>query len=354
MGRYKSVEIEGLFFENFREMFESALMSAINDSNLTAKEITKKLSPKLDGMISEYEDFISTFYLANHKFNLNGFLKTHFKSQRFIATQNKDSFISFFLYINGCSIAYEKIIQQIRRKRIDSTLKMNVALYGLVVRRAQEIGDLLLSGYVDGAMIIWRSLYENAVILLILALENDPALADKFYSHSLRNSQKKVVSYNKHHKELKFKPLPKSTANNLQTSIQNVEKQYGKDFLDTEFGWADDLFPGKQKANFRLLEEKGEMSRYRPYYLWCCEQLHSNFNGLKNFSIGNKVILPWILDKDVDLEGFVDPMQFTISVLHDINDYILYEFSAKHEYDVNVMLLKKIFAQHQSHYKTKR
>lgn len=354
MGRYKSVEIKGLFFDNFGELFESTLIKAIKNSKLTDKEILEKLSPKLNDLISSYEDSVSTLYLDNHKFNLDNFLKVHFKNQKTTAETNKDSFIPFFLYINGCVIVYEKIVKQIARKRIDSTLKINVALYGLVIRRAQEIGDLLLSGYIDGAMIIWRSLYEYSIIILVLAIENDPLLADKFYKHSFRQSRKKVKSYEIHFKDLKFKPLPNSTKKNLEDKEQDLNDKYGKDFIDNEFGWADHLFPGKQKANLRLLEQRVEMSRFRPYYLLCSEHIHPDFNGLHKYMEGNKVILPRLLKQDLDLKSFIDPMQFTISILHEINDYVLYEFSTQNEYKVNVSLMRKIFEKQQDSFDTKK
>ena len=347
MARYKSIEIKGLFFENFNEIFENSLIKAIKQSKLSEKEIIKKLNPKLNDLISRYEDKISSVYLDNHKFNLDNFLNVHFKNQKTIAETNKESFIPFFLYINGCVIAYEKIVKQISRKRINSTLKINIALYGLVVRRAQEIGDLLLSGYIDGAMIVWRSLYEYSIILLVLALENDSSLTDKFYKHSFSHSRKKIKSYEIHFKDLKFKPLPKSTIKNLEENEKDLSEKYGKDFIVNEFGWADDLFTGKQKANLRLIEQRVEMSRFRPYYLLCSEQIHSSFNGLQRFMEGNKIILPRLIKQDLDLQAFIDPMQFTISILHEINNYILYEFSSRNEYEVNVSLMRKIFEKQQ-------
>ncbi|WP_143520030.1 DUF5677 domain-containing protein [Reichenbachiella sp. 5M10] len=347
MGRYKSVEIKGLFFDKFDELFHSSLISAVKESELSEEEIIAKLAPEFDNLVTAYEDTISSTYLEHHKFKLNDFLKSHFKNQKTIATTNKNSIIPFHLYINGCAIAFEKITERIGRKRIDSTLKTNVALYGLVIRRADEIANLLLCGHIDGAMIIWRSLYENAIILMLLATENDPELADKFYKHSIRNSKNKVASFNKHYKKLGFKKLPKSTDIKLEKETESLKKEYGKDFLSNDFGWADDLFPGKQKANFRLIEDRVEMSKYRPYYLLCCEQMHSNFNGFKNFMEGSKIILPRLMAQEIDLVHFIDPMQFTLSILHDINDYMLYEFSTPSEYEVNLLLLEKIFEKQQ-------
>ncbi|SDW64825.1 hypothetical protein SAMN05444410_104206 [Hydrobacter penzbergensis] len=347
MGRFKNIEIKGLLIKDFEEILLERINEVIKSSDLSKEEVLKKMAPKFEELLFQYEESISTFYLNNHEFNLDDFLKKHFNNQKEIAKQNKESFVAFILYINGCFVIYRKIIERLRRKKIDSILKMTVSLYGLVIRRADEIVNQLLAGYIDGAMIIWRSLYENAIVLLVLALENDNGLADKYFQHSVRNSKRKILSFNKNHKELKFPALPKSTELKLQKGIEKVNKQYGKDFLENEYGWADDLFSGKQKANFMLLEERVEMNRFRPYYILCCEQVHSNFNGLKSFMDGNKIILPRLLQQDFELTKFIDPMQFTISILHEVNDYILYEFSIEEEYNVNVLLMKKVFEKQQ-------
>lgn len=348
MGRFKKIEIEGLIFENFGKLFLDTFNNVVKTSNLSESEVLKKIGLKeFEKLLSHYEDSISTLYLENHKFNLEAFLKTHLNNQKKIANTNKSSFEAFILYVNGCYVVYEKIVQKLKRKRIDSTLKMTVALYALTIRRADMIVNQLLNGYVDGAMIIWRSLYENAIILLLLAYENNNELADRYFKHSVRNSRKKVLSYNNNFKALKFKPLPGSTENNLKSQVEKVNTKYGKEFLSNEYGWADALFTGKQKASFRLLEEKVEMTRFRPYYLLCCEHVHPSFNGLNDYMSGNKIILPKILIPSIDLESFVDPMQFTVNILQEINEYILYEFSVKEEYNVNVLLMRKVFQKQQ-------
>ena len=96
-----------------------------------------------------------------------------------------------------------------------------------------------------------------------------------------------------------------------------------------------------------LLEERVVMNRFRPYYILCCEQVHSNFNGFKKFMHGNKIILPWLLTPEIEFEMFIDPMQFTINILDEINDYILFEFSIEDEYNVNKLLMRKVFEKQQ-------
>lgn len=44
---------------------------------------------------------------------------------------------------------------------------------------------------------------------------------------------------------------------------------------------------------------------------------------------------------------FVDPMQFTVGILEEVNDFILYEFSVEEEYNVNTILMTKIFEKQQ-------
>lgn len=355
MGRYKSVEIKGLFFDSFEKLFETSLINSIKGLDLSENDIIDRLTPHYQDLILMYQEAISSVYLKGNKFNLNQFLEVHFQNQTSIATTNKSSFVPFLLYINTCIIAYRKIIEKIHKKRIDSTLKTNVALYGVVIRKAEQIADLLLSGHIDAAMIIWRSLYENAIILLFLAYENDPNLAEKFQRHSMKNAKNKLASFNKHYKALNFKPLSKSVNKKIKEETDNLEREFGRKFLDNDYGWADGLFEGKQKATFREIEIRIEMSRFRPYYLLCCEQMHSSFNSLLFFSERNRIVLPKLLQQSMKLSHFVDPMQFTLSVLHEVNQYVLYEFSNSKEYEANCLLLKKIFEQQQTSFsQTKR
>lgn len=345
MGRFKNIEIRGLLIDDFDKMLFDSINKAFKTSDLTEEEALIKLAPNFEKLLADYEESISSLYVEKHKFKLDNFLEMHFRNQQKIAMTHHDSFVGFILYISGCFIIYEKILEKLKRKKIDSTLKMTVALYGLVIRRADQILTQLLCGYIDGAMIIWRSLYENAITLLVLALENDNELADKYYQHSAKNSKRKLLSYQKNYKELKFKALPNSSEKKLQSEIDKLNARYGKSFIDNEYGWADSLFTGK--ANFKLLEEKVKMDKFRLYYTLCCEQVHSNFNGFKPFMEGNKIILPRLLQPEIEFDSFIDPMQFTVSILHEISDFILYEFSIEDEYKVNMLLMKKIFEKQQ-------
>lgn len=197
-------------------------------------------------------------------------------------------------------------------------------------------------------------MYEYAITLLVIAIENDDSLADKYFAHSLKNAKKKVTSYTNNYKELRFKPLSKRTFDNLKKQEDSINAKYGKGFLDNEYGWADGLFPNNQKASLRALEDKVEMKKYRPYYLACTDHTHSNFNGLKSHMFNNRIILNRIHQREIDLEAFIDPMQFTISILYEVTDYILYTFSAESEYNINSNFLLKVFKSMQETFTTEK
>jgi hypothetical protein len=350
------IEIKDLLFKDFTETFNSAFLKAISKLDFSDEQIIKKLSSKkfsskMRKLISSYENTVTHFYLKNNKYNLDDFLNIHLENQRTIVRRNKKSFTPFILYIYTCVKVYEKIIDNVSQKETDITLRLTISLYGLTIRRAQQIVDLLIDGYIDGAMIIWRSMYENAVLLMVLASEDNVELSQRFYDHSIKNSKRKVTSYTENHKALKFRPLPNSTFTILEEEKKKLISKYGKEFLENEYGWADILFKGK--ANFKLLEEKVEMNIYRPYYLLCSEQIHSNFNGFRNFMESNEIILPRFLKQESELQAFIDPMQFTISVLHEINDYVMWEFSTKDEHNANLLFLRMIFEKLQNSYSVK-
>jgi len=338
-----TVKIEGIFFDDLNELFDSTLKTVSDESELTSEELAEKLHSKFDEIVDIFDSAIIDFYLNNNKYSLQKFITIHSKNQKDIVKANEDSFYYFILYVNACVVLYEKCCKAIARKKMPSRIIIGLSLYGLILRRSQQIVTMLLDGYIDGAMMIWRSMYEYVVTLVVIATENSDELANRYFSHSFKNSKKKAISYKNNYKELKFKAPPKKADKIIESEELKLSELYGKEFLDNEYGWADTLFPGKQKANLRNLEDRVKLNRYRPYYLLCTEHAHSNFNGFKDYMIGNKIILPRLIRPEIKHKAFIDPMQFTISILHEVTDYMIFEFSADHEYKINSEFLTKVF-----------
>lgn len=336
------LEIRNIFFDDVERLFDNSLNQVAKKAGVDAQKAWDKLEDKYEEIINGFDETLIDLYLTNNKFSLENFLSTHKKNQETIISLNSKSFKNFIIYINCCHIIYEKTYENIEEKEISENLKLCIALYGIIVRKSQQIVTLLIDGYIDASMIIWRSLYENVVACLTLLTEQSDELAKKFINHSIKNSNNKIISYKKNHKELNFKDLPKNVTDDLEREKQRVEELYGKKFIKNECGWADDLFDGNERASLRLLEIRLNLNRYRPYYLMCSEHTHLGFNSFKGYMENAGVILPRITKQDYELKHFIDPMQFTIAILHEINDLFLYEVSIPHEYNINIKFLKRI------------
>lgn len=341
MGKQKRIEIKNLFFDDFDGGFKRTLKHVEKNLKVSKKDIAEKVTPKLGELRSLYEDKLSTFYLDHNKFDLNDFLRIHRENQQTIVKENEPTFTAFLIYVNVCVNIYNKAIKAVEGRRVNPTLRITLSLYGLVVRRAMQIADSLIAGFIDAAMIIWRSMYENAVTLLVLALQDSPELSKRFVDHSLRQSRRKISSYIDNHQALGFKSLPKSMHGVVERRKNKLIAKYGKSFLENDYGWAEPLAKGH--VTFRTLEDLTQLSRFRSYYILCSEQIHTGFNGLGKYFEGKKLILPRIMRQDVELKSFVDPMQFTVAILHEVNDYIIWHFSSETEQSANILLLKKAF-----------
>ncbi len=336
---------QNLFFEDFEKTFSNIVIEGLK--NIEPKKLRKNFDEILsfsEEVFSKYEDTISTAYIDNHKFKIAEFMNVSHRSQVKIITENKESFTSFLLYINTCVSIYEKITDDLDKldDELNNTLKLAISLYGLCVRRGQQITELLMSGFADAAMIMWRSLYENVITLLTIVINDSDELSKRYIDHSYRNSNRKVSSYQNNHFELRFPQLPEETIINLKKEKERLIQKYGKEFVRNDFGWADILFE-KGRANLRLLEENIELNKYRTYYTLCSEQIHSSINSFDRFTVNGEIILPGLMKQDEDLDDLIDPMQFTVAVLDEINDYIIWEFSVETERNANMIFIRKLF-----------
>lgn len=342
MKKYR-IAIEGLLFKDFSNTFSEMVIDNINKINLNAVKNPEKLTDALKEALENYEDTLSTFYLDSHKFKVEEYMKSLHCRQRKIVEKHRNSFTHFLLYISVCKMIYEKIIDTLKDDpvQLSTTQVLALTLYGICIRRASKISELLISGYVDGAMIIWRSLYENAVILLTLVLNDSNELSQRFIDHSNMNSHKKMKSYEDTRQDFNFPSLPNDIQEDVHDKKEELIQKYGKDFVKNAYGWADILF--SRKANFRDIESKIDLCKYRTYYIICSEQIHSSFNGINRFMENGKINLSKLMSNEYELGSFVDPMQFTIGVLHEINDYIIWECSTKDEINANILFVNKLF-----------
>ena len=101
---------------------------------------------------------------------------------------------------------------------------------------SKEIITLLRNGFADGAHARWRTLHEIAVETNIIN-KNDNDLAKKYIDHDLVRKLNTAKAFSKYDKEFGDKNVTKNEIENLENACKELEKLYGKDFLN-ENGWA--------------------------------------------------------------------------------------------------------------------
>ena len=150
----KKLRTKGLLFEGIDELFENALTSIISESETPLEELIEKLQKNFKKITETFSDSVSTTYLQLNKFNLNEFVTNANINRSIIAAANEKSFYYFRIYLNACFSIYDKGVEVMQRKRLPSVIKIGMSVYGLILRRADQIATMLLDGYIDGAMII--------------------------------------------------------------------------------------------------------------------------------------------------------------------------------------------------------
>jgi len=167
-------------------------------------------------------------------------------------------------------------------------------------------------------------------------------LTNRFIDFSNRDLKRRVDSFMKRYQELRFQPLEENILKEIDSLTKEMEDKYEKGFFKDDYSWAAKWFD--ERVTFRSLEKYTEMERYRPYYIWASGFSHPNFESLTDFkNVKGSVDLDEIIEQDIDKQNFIDPMQLTLAVMHEVNNHILYLYSVDNEYPTNLLMFKKVY-----------
>lgn len=349
MTKKKRPSIRGLVSKEFTSLIDQALVSFESRKDLDQEKLRKMLSSKkdLNEIFKALEDEVTDFFLK--KFTAENFRNENIiskKNSQTITDLHEDLFQYFFAYIHTCHTVYNNFLNKIESsgvKASDLETKdlINLVMYGNLCRMADQIGVELINGYPDAALILWRTFYEYCVVATFLILRDSNRLASRFRAFSKRQNKRKVESYTKRQEDMKFPPLHVDIIKSANRNYKKVEKTYGKDFFENDYSWAKPYL--KTKANFLAMEEAAGFGRFRTYYIWASGKAHPTYDGITDFRDStNATVLKYITIQESDRRSQVDPSQLTLSALHQVNDYFLFQYSG-HEYVVNMKMFRKIY-----------
>lgn len=98
-----------------------------------------------------------------------------------------------------------------------------------------------------------------------------------------------------------------------------------------------------KKATFRDIEDSVNLQRFRSFYIWASEYFHPNLSSLTSFEMDGKIVVDKITQQQIDKEAFIDPMQLTLAVFHEVNAEFMKLYIVQNEYDINLLLFRRVF-----------
>jgi hypothetical protein len=145
-----------------------------------------------------------------------------------------------------------------------------------------EIIILLENGYADGAMARWRTLHEIATVAAVIAKFGED-MAERYVHYQIVESFKALLAYEKNHRALGFRPMPRQQAQKIQRDYEKAIRRFGKEFSD-EYGWARRHLKGR--ITFASLEAEAGDAMMRSPYKMASYNVHASPKGVC-FRLGN-------------------------------------------------------------------
>lgn len=167
-----------------------------------------------------------------------------------------------------------------RRSRSVKHAHLNAALTHLHARALQiasEVMVLMESGFADGAMARWRTLYEVTCVAMVL---NDGGndLALRYLEHDAVECKKGLGQYQQCHAALGFPPFSARDTRKIERAYAAAIAKYGKEF-GGDYGWVA-AHIGVARPNFSQIEAAAGRAMMRTYYKMASQNVHAGAKGI--------------------------------------------------------------------------
>ncbi|BCJ92163.1 hypothetical protein IZ6_28980 [Terrihabitans soli] len=164
-----------------------------------------------------------------------------------------------------------------RWKRDKSKRELLVRLHVRACQVTAEILALLETGYSDGAMARWRTLYEIGIIATLVASHDDD-LAERYMAHEVIEARNGAKLYSQNYEELGYKPIPAEEISEINAMADKAIAKYGTSF-GKSYGWAAHHLRHKD-PQFSDLQTAAGRSKMRSHYKMASHNVHAGIKGL--------------------------------------------------------------------------
>jgi len=342
------LSFKGLLLEGVDQFWQHYMDELFARSGMSRKDFEQYFADKEEELTARFDQiFISTYqkgYTHRSSFYQQGIIDF----QKAMGRRYRRTFRLYFSYLSTCHFIVKNTFTQLTETNHSSTETITLSLFAHLLRLTDQIGIQLLSGYSDGAMLLWRSFYEYAVVLKLLAEQQNDDLSIRFMDHSSLHSRQLMESYQQRLETEGFDPIDVATSKALAQEKDRLERQYGKAFLK-DYGWAAEVVPGG-RPTFYELEKFVRMTRYRPFYKWASGLAHGTFAPFRPHTEDGKIMAGRIHEPDVAEQDLIDPMQVTLAVLQEAIDPFLRLLADESEADLTIRIFDALYDQLRRHF----
>lgn len=163
-----------------------------------------------------------------------------------------------------------------RRAKDLAVVDVVTRLHGRTVQIAQEVQALLRNGFADGAMSRWRTMHELTVTAMLI-VDRGPSVAERYVAHIGADSIKAARQYQRFAAVLQHRPISARDQKRLDALALELERKYGKPFLN-DYGWAADTLKNPNPT-FASIEAAVDLDRLRPYFKLASNTVHAGAKG---------------------------------------------------------------------------
>jgi hypothetical protein len=245
-----------------------------------------------------------------------------------------EAFAEFEIFLEECLGLAQEIYNLENKNDLQKAI---CKLHSNAILRVNEVLCLLQNGFSDGALIIWRSLFETTITAIFITnryLEGDTEIAKRYLEYEIVFCYKKAELYKKSADILDFESLDESDENALQNKCEELKKNYGK-FFCKKNGW---INPNDEKCfQFEKMMEETENYDMKIFYTFASEESHPA-SGHKDYKMG--LIYGTYHEKNLMNSsniGLTDPAQITLLNLWQITGILCFGIEKKY---LEIVLLK--------------
>lgn len=248
----------------------------ISKINNVVKDITtNSITSTADSIVKTLDKNLSRMIKDENR------LKRSFETELFSLWEKPINFLEGLINISLESVEQHyttltENIDEIGQYKLEALTKLHIR----AINVSKEILLLCKSGYPDGAIARWRSLYELSITMVFLA-ENEDWVAEQYLDHIYVSDYKEATAYKNCYRKLGYTAIGKKTYSIIKKNHEMVNKKYGQGY-SKDYGWIPKSI--LKDRNFYALEKFVKFEKYRTIYKTASRMIHSNPNSFSSLA----------------------------------------------------------------------